>query len=73
MITDQDLKNSPKWSVWEVDNCTRAIIWGYSGTKELYETTSCKQMLQHIRIPFMLIMSKDDPVSLDEDLPLKEI
>ena len=73
LITDQDLKKSPKWSVWAVDNCTRAIIWGYPGAHELYEETSCKGLLKHIRIPFMMILSKDDPVALDEDVPRQEI
>ena len=73
MISDKDLAKSPRWSVYDVDNSTRAIIWGYPGSKELYAETSCKGMVQHINKPFMMILSDDDPVSLDEDVPKEEI
>ena len=67
------MKKVPKWSVWDVDNVTRARIWGYPGSLELYKDTSCKGMIQHINKPIMIILAKDDPVTLDEDVPKDEI
>jgi predicted alpha/beta-fold hydrolase len=47
----------------------RRVIWGYDTVEKLYDHSSCIHVLGDIQKPFMILMARDDPVSLDEDVP----
>ena len=51
------------------DNFTRAIAFGHEDSVSLYKATSCGSVIPHINRPFMIVKSKDDPISLQEDVP----
>ena len=53
----------------DFDNLTRAIAFGHSNSVSLYKATSCGLVISHINKPFMIVKSKDDPISLQEDVP----
>ncbi len=56
-------------SLVEFDNIYTAPIHGFSGSDELYEKTSPKDAVAGIRIPFLLINAKNDPILGPESYP----
>ena len=70
LITQKQLESVPKWSVWDFDNFVRSKIWGYPGSVELYRDSSCEFVIKNITKPFLIINCRDDPVSLEEDIPV---
>ena len=73
LISDEKLATVPKFSIWDFDNHTRSRIWGYPGSVELYRHTSCEFVIKNIKRPFLIIGCRDDPISLEEDIPFSEI
>jgi len=66
------LKEAP-YSILDVDNIVRAKVWGYTSANILYRNTSCDAFLSYINIPFMILVSKDDPVVAHEHLPYIDV
>jgi predicted alpha/beta-fold hydrolase len=47
-------------SIWEFDDLLTGPSFGFRGAEHYYETQSARQFLERIRVPVLLIQSKDD-------------
>jgi len=47
-------------SIWEFDDLFTGPSFGFRGAEHYYETQSSRQFLERIRVPVLLIQSKDD-------------
>ncbi len=65
-----DLQDIPKLtSFWKFDNQVTAPAHGYKDAKDYYNQASSRQFVKHIKIPTLIIQSKDDPFMNSEVLP----
>jgi len=53
----------------QFDHAITAPLHGFSGVDDYYERSSCKQFLQHIAIPTLMLQAKDDPFLPETALP----
>ena len=47
-------------TIWEFDDVLTGPSFGFRGAEHYYETQSARQFLERIRVPVLLIQSKDD-------------
>lgn len=57
---------------YEFDDLYTAPIHGFKNAKEYWKTSSCKQFIPKIKLPTLLISSKDDPFLNAACFPIKE-
>lgn len=48
-------------SIYDYDTKITAPCWGYKSAEDYFEKCSSKRFLEHIRIPFDILLAKDDP------------
>ena len=53
----------------QFDHAITAPLHGFSGVDDYYERSSCKQFLQHIAIPTLMLQARDDPFLPEAALP----
>ncbi|CEL93930.1 unnamed protein product [Vitrella brassicaformis CCMP3155] len=49
-------------TVWECDTLLSCHRFGYERVEDYYRDASCEAHLEHIQVPFLCLMSLDDPV-----------
>ncbi|CAK7223907.1 hypothetical protein SCUCBS95973_005338 [Sporothrix curviconia] len=71
--TDLDLDriNQIK-TLYEFDREVQCPTWGYPTEEAYYRDASSCDLLLDIRIPFMAIQAKDDPIAVEEAVPYGE-
>ena len=56
-------------TMYEFDDKITAPLHGFSGVDEYYNTSSCRQYVGHIRVPTLIVHSKDDPFMTEDVIP----
>jgi predicted alpha/beta-fold hydrolase len=56
-------------TLWEFDEYATAVLHGFAGADEYWDTQGCGQFLDSIRVPTLLISSADDPFNPSSTLP----
>ncbi len=69
-IKKKDIKNLKTF--WEFDGAYTAPVHGFSSAGDYYTKCSSKQFLKSIKIPTLIIHSKDDPFMTQEVIPSQE-
>jgi predicted alpha/beta-fold hydrolase len=69
MVSPEIVKAGGRFCVMSFDKVTRAAIFGYKSTEELYTANSCKNVLEHIDKPFMIFHNRSDAIILDRHAP----
>ena len=59
-------------SFWQFDDAITAPLNGFMSAADYYEKNSCKQFLSAIKVPTLIIHSKDDPFLMPEAIPVEE-
>ncbi len=49
-------------TIWEFDDRYTAPLFGFGTAENYYRTQSSQQFLRHIRVPTLIVTSKDDPL-----------
>jgi len=57
---------------WKFDDAYTAPIHGFTSAQDYYTKCSSRQFLKHIKIPTLIIHSKDDPFMTTEVIPSKD-
>ncbi|TDZ22557.1 putative esterase [Colletotrichum orbiculare MAFF 240422] len=58
--------------LWEFDREVQCIAWGYPTEEAYYRDASSSDAVLAIRIPFLALHAKDDPIAVEEALPYAE-
>jgi len=59
--------------LFEFDRAVQCATWGYPTEGAYYRDASSADSVMAIRIPFLAIHAKDDPIACDEAVPYEEI
>jgi uncharacterized protein len=59
--------------LYEFDSEVQGAAWGYPTVGAYYRDASSSDSLLAIRIPFLALHARDDPIAVDEALPRNEI
>ncbi|WP_027722333.1 YheT family hydrolase [Maridesulfovibrio zosterae] len=59
-------------NIIDFDNAYTAPVNGYKDAEEYYKHSSCKQYLDKIKVPSLIINAKDDPFLTESCFPVKE-
>ncbi|TDZ74106.1 putative esterase [Colletotrichum trifolii] len=71
--TTLDLERLKKATyLWEFDREVQCIAWGYPTEEAYYRDASSSDAVLAIRIPFLALHAKDDPIAVEEALPYAE-
>jgi predicted alpha/beta-fold hydrolase len=57
----------------EFDEFVRTKILGYRSVHSLYRETSCDRFVGKINVPFLVLTSKDDPITPLDMLPIADL
>jgi predicted alpha/beta-fold hydrolase len=56
-------------TLYDFDNQITAKLHGFTNAEDYYAQSSCRQYLQSIRVPTLLLQAKDDPFMTEDALP----
>lgn len=69
---DFDVIENTKY-IYDFDRAVQCPSWGYPTEEAYYRDASSVDSVMGIRIPFLALHSKDDPIAVDEAVPYGEL
>jgi predicted alpha/beta-fold hydrolase len=71
--TDFTKEASEAKTVFEFDRLIRGPILGFKSSHTLWRHISCDRFLPHVDVPFMTVVSKDDPITAFRHVPVETL
>lgn len=56
-------------TLFQFDALSRAKFFGHNSAHTLYRKISCNEFIPHIKVPFLVLLSNNDPITRVEMVP----